>query len=180
MKQHDSMPHNPSRKSALTDEQFSELLAGRPSAETLANLHTGDDADLELNDLKSALQNYRSETLVRAERRAATAPSLGPAARRSRMWAAMPQWSLAAVAVVTVAVGVVHFSGSDGDDVASTAAPVTVASQTAVKSSAEDIASDNELLSSIDAALSYHGKSSVDALGLQSVQGTTNHHGSME
>jgi negative regulator of sigma E activity len=161
----------------LTDEQFSELLAGRPSGETLANLHAGDESELELNDLKSALQSYRSETLAWAERRASAAPSLARIARRSRMWAAMPQWSLAAVAVVTVAVGVVHFSGNDGDEVASTAS-VAIASQTGVKSSAEDIALDNELLSSIDAALSYHGKSSVDALGLQATD--TGRHGNMD
>jgi negative regulator of sigma E activity len=150
-------------RSTLTDEQFADLLAGHPSTETLADLHEDDDAALELTGLKSALQSYRTETLLWAERRAATAPSLAPAARRSRMWAAIPQWSLAAVAAVTVAVGVVHFSGQPGDEVADSA-PVSV---TAPVASAEDIAMDNALLTSIDAALSYHGRSPVDELGLK-------------
>jgi anti-sigma-K factor RskA len=153
---------------SLTDEQFADLLADRPSSGTLARLHEDADTELELAELKSALHSYRAETLVWAERRAATAPSLAPAARRRARWTAVPQWSLAALAVATVAVGIGHYSGRSTDAAAGNATAIMAASGPVAGASAvADMASDNELLSSIDAALSYAGTSPVDGLGLK-------------
>jgi anti-sigma-K factor RskA len=153
---------------SLTDEQFADLLAGRPSAETLADLNGDAGSEMELSDLKSALQSYRSETLAWAERRAAAAPSLVPVARRRARWMAVPQWSMAAIAVAAVAVGIGHFSGHGADEAVGNTpaigmgdAPIAGASKVA------DSVSDDELLTSIDAALSY-GTSPVDGLGLKS------------
>ncbi|SEB69551.1 hypothetical protein [Terriglobus roseus] len=156
---------------ALTDEQFADLLAGRPTSETLADLQGDADAAAELVALKSALHSYRAESLVWAERRSASAPSLAPAARRRARWMAVPQWSLAAVAVAAVAVGIGHFSGSNAND--AVASTPTIATSSTLSASAlpeRDFASDNELLTSIDAALSYAGASPVDGLGLKSAQ----------
>jgi negative regulator of sigma E activity len=156
---------------SLTDEQFADLLAGRPTSETLADLQGDADAAAELVELKSALHSYRAESLVWAERRSAAAPSLVPAARRRARWMAVPQWSLAAVAVAAVAVGIGHFSGSSANGaVAGTPAIATASASAASASPERDIASDNELLTSIDAALSYAGTSPVDGLGLKPAQ----------
>ena len=156
---------------SLTDEQFADLLAGRPSTGTLADLHADAGAMSELAEVKSALHSYRAETLVWATRRASATPSLVPAARRRARWIVVPQWSLAAVAVAVVAAGIGHFSGRIGDNAIPSARATATASLPAGSvAAATDIASDNELLSSIDAALSYAGRSPVEGLGLKPAQ----------
>ena len=167
------------KQHSLSDEQFADLLAGRPTAGTLADLHEDTDAELELSALQSALHSYRAETLDWAERRAATAPSLVPAARRRALWVAVPQWSLAAIAVAAVAVGVGHFSGRGGDDAAGNVPSITAGSPSTAASSPSEIASDNQLLTSIDAALSSGDLRAVDGLGLKSAP-NARHHGNME
>lgn len=154
----------------LSDEALAELLV---TGETTSPATSPDDApdhvqDAELLEMHAALASYRTETLQWAERRSATQPSLIPAARRGRVWAAVPQWSLATVAAVTIAAGVFHFTGKDDppESTASTSAQVTTTA--ANTASAADIAEDNRLLSSIDAALSHHRESPVAALGLKS------------
>ncbi len=159
-----------SQKHDLTDEAFADLLA-RPVED---GLH---DADGEAESLRSALRSYRTETLQWAERRSSTLPSLQPAARRSRAWAAVPQWSLAAVAVISIAAGVARVYDRPGvndtseETVAAVPPPTAVAP--AAPASAADIAADNRLLSSINQALSYHVQSPVDSLGLKPSHGTS-------
>lgn len=156
-------------KESLTDEQIADLLAGRPSAQTLTLLHENEQSQVELAGLKSALHMYRAETLDWAERRSAAAPSLEAAARRQARWFAVPQWSLAAIAVATVAVGVGHMFGHVPDAAGNTATVLT-ADVTDAPTSSADIVSDDELLTSIDAALSSARVSPVEALGLEPVQ----------
>ena len=149
----------------LTDEALTELLA--QPADTASTTEGGEEAVM----LRSALRTYRTETLQWAERRSSTQPSLQPAARRSRVWAAVPQWSLAAVAVISIAAGVAHvYDFSDRAE--QPAAPVAAAVAGSAAASAEDIAADNALLSSIDQELSYHAASPVDSLGLKSSHST--------
>ena len=146
----------------LTDEALTELLAQPADAAGVAA------AGAEAVALHAALRTYRTETLQWAERRSSTQPSLQAAARRSRVWAAVPQWSLAAVAVISIAAGVarVYDFGDPGEGSVPTASAVASTSPTAA--SAADIAADNALLSSIDQELSYHAASPVDSLGLKS------------
>jgi negative regulator of sigma E activity len=127
----------------LSDESLSDLLAPNAAASD----------DSELAELKAALRSYRTETLDWAERRSATQPSLVSRARESR-WAAVPQWSLAAVAILAVTAGVVHFAGYGAEDVAPAAAPVTASAPVQVTAQ-DEIAADNQLLGSIDQALRY-------------------------
>ena len=145
----------------LTDEAFADLLAhaGCSSHEPASSQQP------EVLVMHSALQSYRAETLQWAERRSSTRASLLPAARRSDRWAALPQWSLALVAAVTIAAGVAHVAETRA--VVQDTAAVTVPSVEA-RALPADIAADNRLLSSIDAALSYHADSPVDALQLKS------------
>ena len=152
-----------SQEHDLTDDEFAELLLRADSA-VAAN-----EADSEAAALRSAFRSYRAETLQWAERRSATQPSLQPAARRSRFWAGVPQWSLAAVAVISIAAGVAHVydrPGTGGDDTPSTTQGAVTAVSVARTSDA-DIAADNRLMSSIDRELSYHSESTVDSLGLK-------------
>ena len=148
----------------LDDETFTRLLSQPAEAVN--------DADAEVVALRSALRSYRTETLQWAERRSSTQPSLRPAARRSRVWAAVPQWSLAAVAVISIAAGAVHvYDRPDAGEETTAAADVTPAGS-AARTSEADIAADNELLSSIDQALSYRVASPVDRLELKSAHST--------
>ena len=139
----------------LTDEQMSELLARPIDA-------SDGTADAELARLRSALTSYRTETLLWAERRSAAQPSLAAAARRSDRWAALPRWSLATIAIVTIAAGVAHVSESRNTPEDGTQASLLGAAQQS-RSSADDIAADNKLLHSIDDALVYRTQSPVDA-----------------
>ena len=152
-----------SRQPDLTDDEFMELLA-RPADSASAG-----HAEPEAAALRSALRSYRTETLQWAERRSSTQPSLQPAARRSRVWAAVPQWSLAAVAVISIAAGVAHVYDRPGDTGDETLATTqgTVTAVSVARTSEADIAADNRLLSSIDQALSYHVQSSVESLDLK-------------
>ena len=147
----------------LSDEAFADLVA---HADTSSLPATSAEAEA----LRSALHSYRTETLQWAERRSATQPSLQRAARRSRAWAAVPQWSLAAVAVISIAAGVARvYDRSDaGQEDAAITASDAASGPAVAGASAADIAADNRLLSSIDQALSYHAATPVDGLGLKS------------
>jgi hypothetical protein len=148
----------------LTDEAFAELLC-RP-----ADAFAGAAAP-EAEVLRAALRSYRTETLQWAERRSSTQTSLQPAARRSRMWAAVPQWSLAAVAVISIAAGVAHVYDrpdvNDASEETVATAPAASVVVPAARTSPSDIAADNRLLSSIDQALSYRAELPIDNLGLK-------------
>lgn len=145
----------------MTEEDFAEQLL-KPHADTNGMAQAGDQQ--ELQDMQAALASYRRSTIHWAERRSAAQPSLAHRAQAQQRWAALPQWALATVALVTIAGGVAHvvssLAGEAGSGVA-TAAPV--ARQVMVT---DDLAADNHLLSSIDAELSYHGGSPVDGLRL--------------
>ena len=140
-------------KHKFSDEALSELLAS-PEEKTVE--------DAEVQAMVSALRSYRTETLALAERRSATLPSLAARAKTSRWTAAVPQWSLAAVAVVAVMAGVVRFAGYGGDAAAPDAARVA-ATSSAQATSEDEIAADNRLLDSIDQALRYNRVSPVAA-----------------
>lgn len=147
----------------LSDEAFADLVAHADTSGVPAQ--SG-----EAEALRSAIRSYRTETLRWAERRSATQPSLQSAARRSRAWAAVPQWSLAAVAVISIAAGVAHvYDRSDaGQEEVEATAPAAVFNSSVTGTSPADIEADNRLLSSIDQALSYHPALPVDGIGLKS------------
>lgn len=140
---------------ALTDEQFAVALAKNAEVE---------DAGVSAEPLRmrEVLGSYRTETLHWAECRSAVQPSLVPAARRAERWAALPRWSLATVALVTILGGLAHFS-----EYGSTTGRETSTAVVAKQAAPADIAADNRLLSSINAELNYHSASPVDDLGLQ-------------
>ena len=146
----------------FSDESFADLLA-RPADAAATNG--------EAEALRHALRSYRTETLQWAERRSSTQPSLQTAARRSRMWAAVPQWSLAAVAVISIAAGVAHvYERPDVNDTSEMTVAVAPSASVVVppaRTSPAEIAADNRLLSTIDQALSYHTEAPIDSLGLK-------------
>jgi hypothetical protein len=158
-------PEKKKRTDELADEQFCEMLMECGSAE---------DATAEINDLKDALATYRTETLDWAERRSSVQPSLVAAAGRRGRWSAAPQWALAAVAVMTVTVGVMHFVGNDTEETASTA-QVSTEISAPQPTRQQQIAEDNELLESIDSALDTGNGLSVDGLGLEHGSDMGNH-----
>ena len=160
MKQNNMMATPVADSSSIAaEEQFAVLLAGAPGTDD----HT-DAAEIER--LQVALGSYRAETLHWAERRSAGQPSLQALAKRNERWAALPRWSLATVALVTILGGVAHLAQSGAATI--TALGNETATAVAERPAAPaDIAADNRLLSSINAELSYHAASPVDALGLQ-------------
>ena len=144
-----------------TDEEFATLLC-QPLTEHQSPSETVSPADL--RNLQAALKSYRAETLLWAERRSAAQPSLAARAHRQGRWAALPRWSMALVAVVTIAGGAVHVASSRAE----VDEPAIVTDAAVERPNPADIAADNELLSSIDAELSYHAHSPVDSLDLRS------------
>ena len=143
----------------LTDEQFSDELLRVPVSPSHAEQR-------ELIALHSALESYRCEALHWAERRSAAQPSLAAAARRSERWAALPRWSLATIAIVTIAAGVAHLS-EQRSTITDAVANSPSSLQQGMHSSADEIAADNKLLNSIDVELRYHASSPVDAFDLK-------------
>ena len=147
----------------LNEEDLADLLA-RPAGA----------GSSEADALRAALASYRTETLHWAERRSSTQPSLRAAARRSRMWAAVPQWSLAAVAVISIAAGAAHVYERPAVDDQSEEIAATIpdaGSAGEQRTSPAQIADDNRLLSSIDQTLSYHhAESAIEHLGLKPAQ----------
>lgn len=154
----------------LSDELFCEMLVSQ---------HRAPEETVELTEMKDALEVYRTETLDWAERRSAAQPSLVAAARRRHLWSAAPQWAMAAVAIMSITVGVLHFTGVPGDD---TAMEQTIPAASVTQASPQQqIADDNALLESIDSALNTGSTLPVDALGLGRAQNAgTRHHGSVE
>lgn len=149
----------------LSDEQFCAMLLAQDSPE--------DDA-AELNAIKDALASYRTEAMDWAERRSAAKPSLAAQAASQSLWASAPQWALAAVAVMTVTVGVMHFTGNGMGDTASTA-QVSTESLAPQPTRQQQIAEDNALLESIDSALNTGSGLPVDGLGLEHGHNLGNH-----
>lgn len=156
----------------VSDEEFAALLTQPCPGVENPGIGTSKAVfdDAAVRDLRDALRSYRRETLHWSERRSAGKPSLAAPARQQARWAAPPRWSLALVAVVTIAGGAAHLAGNrEAAD-----QPVTVLSASASSenqpSNAADIEADNLLLSSIDAELSYHAVSPVDPLHLQKKQ----------
>ena len=146
----------PDRKT-LSDEEFAEQLM-RPHASDRAG-------DADVARMAEALAVYRQDALQWAERRSAVQPSLAPAARRGDRWAALPRWALATVALVTIAGAAAHVATDRlRVDDAPALAIVRVAEAAATPA---ELAADDHLLSSIDAALSVHGASPVDGLHLR-------------
>ncbi|MEZ2347225.1 hypothetical protein [Terriglobus sp. RCC_193] len=153
----------------LSDEFFCEMLVSQ---------HRGPEETAELTEMKDALATYRAETLSWAERRSAAQPSLAAAARRKHLWAAAPQWAMAAVAIMSITVGVLHFAGIPGDEMAMEQRTIPAAAQASPQ---QQLADDNALLESIDSALNTGSALPVDALGLGRAQNAgTRHHGSVE
>jgi anti-sigma-K factor RskA len=151
----------------LSDEEFCALL-----------VNGADTGNAEAAELKSTLNSYRHESLVWAQRRSAAMPSLAPAARRQGIWAAVPQWTLAAVAAMTVTVGVVHFANASRGNTQEDA-PIAMEQTADNRSTASQLDDDNELLHSIDAAV--NAGSGLPARDLVQSTGEEPHsHGSME
>jgi hypothetical protein len=167
MTQHEQNPMDSSEH--LSDERFCELLLSQDRAPEMT---------AELTEMKDALDTYRTEALAWAERRSAAQPSLAAAARRRHLWAAAPQWAMAAVAIMSITVGVLHFTGVPGDQTAMEQQTIPAAAQASPQ---QQIADDNALLESIDSALHTGSALPVDALGLGRAQNAgTRHHGSAE
>lgn len=104
--------------------------------------------------MHAALESYRDESLRWAERRSATMPALKPASR----WFHAPQWAVAATAVVALAVTGVFYTQhlhAPADITTAATAPTQQA-----------LAVDNELLSSVDQALSGSVAPTEQDLGL--------------
>ncbi|MEK6397967.1 MAG: hypothetical protein V4734_07765 [Terriglobus sp.] len=152
----------------LTDEQFCAMLSDDAT----------ENSDAELNSLKDALATYRTETMNWAERRSSAQPSLVAAAARKSLWAAAPQWALAAVAVMTVTAGALHLVGS-GADTSAANEQAANAMYVPHPTPQQQIAEDNALLKSIDCALNTAHGLSTDGLGLEHGS-DMDHHGSDE
>lgn len=153
----------------LTDEQFSELLAGGPSSDA-ATLHLESCAACrdELSSMQTAVGTLRDLSLRWAEQRAVriAAPSpwlLG--------WYKVPGWGAATVLLLFgLAIGVHLPSGPP------TSVSAVARAQTATVPSDDELTEDNQLLRSIDQELSREVRPLVPASEL-TVSHPVRHHG---
>ena len=123
-----------------------------------------DDADLTAIDtaIDEALASYRAESLDWAEQRSARMPSPLPAGSRTHVpaWLRAPQWVLGTVALCGCVMGgavYAHHQATLAED-AAMALPAAPTNQA--------LAADNELLSSVDHALSGPVTPTEQELGL--------------
>ncbi len=112
---------------------------------TLRSNDEQDGETAELLELSDALRSYREESLEWAYQRSATMPA--PAPGRLAQWLAAPQWALGTVAFCACVVGGALYTHHQAALVQQAAA-VLPAQQTE-----QAVAEDNELLSSVNAAL---------------------------
>lgn len=156
----------------LTDEQFSQLLAGEPCNETAAtHLESCTACRQELGSMQVAVGTLRDLSLRWAEQRAVriTAPS-----RWVLSLQRLPGWSTAtALLLFGLAIGVHVQSGPR-----SSASEIGQA-QTATVPSDNELAEDNQLLRSIDQELNRQVRPLVPASEL-TVSHPVRHHGVRE
>lgn len=149
----------------LTDEQFSDLLAGDNAPEAaMLHLEQCEHCATELAELRSAMGSFKEMSMSWAEveaPRKVHVPSRWEIRRR-----ALPAWSFAAAMVVAVAaVGINHqLSMRQTDEVADNSTVSVPASRS--------VAEDDRLLMSIDHELSYQVRPSVSVTDLR-VSGNT-------
>ena len=144
--------------SHLTDEQFSDLLAG-DSAPEAACMHLEQCASCcaELVELRSAMGSFNGIGLAWAE---AEAPRrIHPPSRWALQRGALPSWGLAAATALTIAAVGIHREVMPRP-VPETAA-VAMSEPSSSQPSGNEIAEDNRLMMSIDQELSYQPQPSV-------------------
>ncbi len=149
---------------SLSDEEFNELLRkrlqntnGDPEIDEKSEaelLSEEEEADLAI--MRDALSSYKAESLAWAEQWSAAMPPPRPNAVVS-LWDRAPRWALAGVAVSACAVAALTFTH--------TATPA--ATRVALAPTAQVLAADNQLLSSVDDALTRGSSTpSAQELGL--------------
>lgn len=154
----------------LTDEQFSDLLAGQsPSAAVEGHLSTCEYCRGELEAVEGTLSNFNRFSLTWAQREAARR------VQRPSQWAlqlgSMPTW---AVGLAGTAVAVLIALGTGlpfGHEAEQTTAEIVLPGPTNAQ-----IAQDNELLASIDRQLQYSAESAIPANELMVAARRNRHH----
>jgi len=141
----------------LTDEQFSELLAGETAgSDALRHLNACAACERELACLRSAVSDLRGFSQRWAEERAARIAS---PSRWTLGWHRLPAWSAAATVLLCGLAMGVHFQAATQPSSAAISQ-----SQTAVTAPSDDeLAEDNQLLRSIDQELSRQVRPQVPA-----------------
>ncbi len=146
----------------LTDEQFSELIAGQSATQdALAHLNACEDCQAELQAVSSGIQQFRTFSLLWAELQAPKrVPVPSPWAVR---FGGIPRWSMAAAALVIVGAAVgIHQEKKTVPEV-----QMVVVADTATAPSSSVLAEDNRLLMSIDQELSSEVRPPVPVSELQ-------------
>jgi hypothetical protein len=158
----------------LTDEQFSELLAGEIATDkAVSHLNTCPACDRELAHLRCAVSDLRGFSQQWAEQRSSRI--LSPS-RWTLGWHKLPAWGAAAsVLLCGFALGI-HFQ-------VSTHAPSAEISQSQTMATAptdDELAEDNQLLRSIDQELSRQVRPQVPASQLSVSSKSVSHPGLRE
>jgi hypothetical protein len=140
----------------LSDEQFSDLLAGETADHaTAAHLTTCATCRQELSSMRSAVGDLRELSMRWAEERA---PRITVPSRWTLGWQAVPGWSTAAMVLL--------FGIAIGGHVQSPFQPTSTAvnqTQTVTAPTEDELAQDNRLLRSIDQELSEQVRPQVPA-----------------
>jgi hypothetical protein len=152
--------------SHLTDEALDDVLIGLATAESEAHLAVCDLCRAKVRSFRSDVDTFNQASLAWSQSRAESLPAVHPLPTRAvkSPWAALApvEWAMAAAVLLFIALPVWNH-GRHPD----LGAMVTPAAQNSEAQDSEtQIAQDNDLLKSIDAALSASDVSPVAAYDL--------------
>jgi hypothetical protein len=156
----------------LTDAQFGDLLLGTASAAAKAHLEACAQCSEEADRVSGAIGSFEQQSLLWAERRAASRPLLAPHRQPVLSWLhipANPQAWTAAVLAIALAAGIgvaVRNDISARKDHLQAMQPQLAEVQPAPSVSPSTLKADNELLSAIDGELRADTSTPVAMYGL--------------
>jgi hypothetical protein len=134
----------------LTDEQFTEILLGAESTTTQAHLRVCLRCAEEAAHVTAAVGDFKGQSKLWAERRAAAQPAVIVSNKRENSWSRRPQaWTAAALAIViAMSTGLAIHRERE-----LTASPGVAESRPLTQVSPATLKSDNDLLTAIDGEL---------------------------
>jgi anti-sigma factor RsiW len=147
----------------LTDEQFTEVLLGGESAFVHEHLANCEQCAANAARITTSIDDFKQQSRLWAERRAATHTALPSPRQRQHLWAGRPlAWTAATLAIL--------FAGGTGIrihmDRTSAASSGSAQAQASPPVSQTTLKADNDLLSAIDGELRVDDSASVSSYSL--------------
>jgi hypothetical protein len=154
----------------LTDEQFTGILLGEASAAVLAHLGACSQCAAEATRVESAVGNFKHQSQLWAERRAATRPPIAGSRQHETLWAGRrTAWTTAALGLVLAACAGL---GIHKDRRLIAASSENAQLRPSAQLSSATLKADNDLLSAIDGELRADESTSLSSYNLSATSHT--------